>query len=196
VRNCLKQHLSLKNGTDKFRFNASKELKSKQMKEHVLILNHQQIQHKIKRIAYQIYESNIAENEIILAGISKKGYQLALHLKSALESICPLAIELCEVKINKKNPLDKITTSLKPEAYKDKSVVLVDDVLNSGTTLIYGVRHFLEVPLKQFKTAVLVDRNHKKYPVKADFKGISLSTSLNETVKVNLTEEKFKAELL
>jgi len=166
------------------------------MKEHVLILNHQQIQHKIKRIAYQIYESNIAENEIILAGISKKGYQLALHLKSALESICPLAIELCEVKINKKNPLDKITTSLKPEAYKDKSVVLVDDVLNSGTTLIYGVRHFLEVPLKQFKTAVLVDRNHKKYPVKADFKGISLSTSLNETVKVNLTEEKFKAELL
>jgi pyrimidine operon attenuation protein/uracil phosphoribosyltransferase len=107
-----------------------------------------------------------------------------------------LAIELCEVKINKKNPLEKITTSLKPEAYKDKSVVLVDDVLNSGTTLIYGVRHFLEVPLKQFKTAVLVDRNHKKYPVKADFKGISLSTSLNETVKVNLTEEKFKAELL
>lgn len=196
MKNCLKQHLSLKNVTDKFRFNASKELKSKQMKEHVLILNHQQIQHKIKRIAYQIYESNIAENEIILAGISKKGYQLALHLKSALESICPLAIELCEVKINKKNPLDKITTSLKPEAYKDKSVVLVDDVLNSGTTLIYGVRHFLEVPLKQFKTAVLVDRNHKKYPVKADFKGISLSTSLNETVKVNLTEEKFKAELL
>lgn len=196
MRNCLKQHLSLKNVTDKFRFNASKELKIEHMKEHVLILNHQQIQHKIKRIAYQIYESNIAENEIILAGISKKGYQLALHLKSALESICPLAIELCEVKINKKNPLDKITTSLKPEAYKDKSVVLVDDVLNSGTTLIYGVRHFLEVPLKQFKTAVLVDRNHKKYPVKADFKGISLSTSLNETVKVNLTEEKFKAELL
>jgi pyrimidine operon attenuation protein/uracil phosphoribosyltransferase len=61
---------------------------------------------------------------------------------------------------------------------------LVDDVLNSGTTLIYAVRHFLDVPLTKFKTAVLVDRNHKKYPVKADFKGISLSTSLLEHVNV------------
>ena len=63
-------------------------------------------------------------------------------------------------------------------------MVLVDDVLNSGTTLIYGIKHFLEVPLKRFKTAVLINRNHKKYPVKADFKGISLSTSLQEHVSV------------
>ena len=52
--------------------------------------------------------------------------------------------------------------------------------------MIYGVKHFLNVPLKQFKTAVLVNRNHKKYPVKADFKGISLSTSLHEHVQVVL----------
>ena len=64
-------------------------------------------------------------------------------------------------------------------------LVLIDDVLNSGSTLIYGVKHFLDVPLKQFKTAVLVNRNHKKYPVKADFKGISLSTSLHEHVEVD-----------
>ena len=68
-------------------------------------------------------------------------------------------------------------------------MVLVDDVLNSGTTLIYAVRHFLEVPLKKFKTAVLIDRNHKKYPVKADFKGISLSTSLQEHVQVVFENE-------
>ena len=68
--------------------------------------------------------------------------------------------------------------------YQNKGLILVDDVLNSGTTLIYGVRHFLDVPLKKFKTAVLVDRNHKKYPIKADFKGISLSTSLLENVQV------------
>jgi pyrimidine operon attenuation protein/uracil phosphoribosyltransferase len=66
--------------------------------------------------------------------------------------------------------------------------VLVDDVLNSGSTLIYGIKHFLEVPLKRFKTAVLVNRNHKKYPVKADFKGISLSTSIKELVKVEFKE--------
>jgi pyrimidine operon attenuation protein/uracil phosphoribosyltransferase len=68
--------------------------------------------------------------------------------------------------------------------YTNKSLVLIDDVLHTGTTLIYSVNHFLKVPLKQFKTAVLVNRNHKKYPVKADFKGISLSTSLQENVEV------------
>ncbi|MDE0599119.1 MAG: phosphoribosyltransferase family protein, partial [Dokdonia donghaensis] len=86
--------------------------------------------------------------------------------------------------MNKKKPLGTVETSMSPEEYKDKSVILIDDVLNSGTTLVYGVKHFLDVPLKRFKTAVLVNRNHKKYPVKADFKGISLSTSLNESVKV------------
>lgn len=68
--------------------------------------------------------------------------------------------------------------------YSGKCLVLADDVLNSGSTLIYGVKHFLEVPLKKFKTAVLVDRNHKQFPVKADFKGISLSTSLKEHIHV------------
>ena len=82
------------------------------------------------------------------------------------------------------NPNAPITTSLDKEIYKNKGLVLIDDVLNSGTTLVYGVKHFLEVPLSKFKTAVLVDRNHKKYPVKADFKGISLSTSLQEHVQV------------
>lgn len=69
-------------------------------------------------------------------------------------------------------------------------------LLNSGTTLIYGVKHFLEVPLKKFKTAVLVDRNHKQYPVKADFKGLSLSTSLKEHIKVVFSEEETHAYLI
>ena len=87
--------------------------------------------------------------------------------------------------MDKGNPLKSgVTTSIPEEEYKNKSVVLVDDVLNSGTTLIYGVHHFLKTPLKQLKTAVLVNRNHKKYPVKADYKGISLSTSLHEHVNV------------
>jgi len=73
---------------------------------------------------------------------------------------------------------------------------LVDDVLNSGTTLMYGIKHFLDVPLKRFKTAVLVNRNHKKYPVKADFKGISLSTSINEHVEVVFDKKNSKAFLV
>lgn len=160
------------------------------------ILNNEQIQHKIKRIAYQIYESNVNETELVLAGIAKNGFVFANRLKTVLEEISDLKVILCEVKLDKKNPLSGVKTSLSASEYQDKSIVLIDDVLNSGTTLIYGIKHFLEVPLKQFKTAVLVDRSHKKYPVKADFKGISLSTSLNETVKVNFSLGRDKVELL
>ncbi len=161
-----------------------------------IILNNEQINHKIKRIAYQIYESNVDEDHLILAGISKSGFQFAKRLKTVLEDISEISVELCEVRIDKKNPLSTIETSLPSSAYENKSVVLIDDVLNSGATLIYGVKHFLEVPLKQFKTAVLVDRSHKKFPVKADFKGISLSTSMNEMVQVHFSKGKDKVELL
>ena len=165
------------------------------MKDYPPILNQEEIKHKIRRIAYQIYESNVEEDEIIIAGIANNGYILAQKLVAELKEISPLKTRLCEVKIDKKKPLSEIKTSLSPDDYKNKAIILVDDVLNSGTTLIYGVRHFLEVPLKHFKTAVLVDRNHKKYPVKADFKGISLSTSLSETVKVIFEKDRERVEL-
>lgn len=165
-------------------------------KNSVLILDKDQINHKIKRIAYQIYESNVDEEQIILAGIARSGFELAKRLQAELEEISDLEILLCEVKINKRNPLETITTSLTSEIYREKALVLIDDVLNSGTTLSYGVRHFLEVPLKRFKTAVLVDRSHKKYPVKADFKGISLSTSIHETVNVTFSEGEDRVELI
>jgi len=159
------------------------------------ILSHDEINHKIKRIAYQIYECNANENEVILAGIESNGYILAKKLKIALKKISDIQPLLCKVTIDKKNPLTEIKTSLSSEDYENKSIVLIDDVLNSGTTLIYGVKHFLNVPLKQFKTAVLINRNHKKYPVKADFKGISLSTSLHEHVEINLEGKMFEAVL-
>ena len=160
-----------------------------------IILNHQEIQHKIKRIAYQIYESNTDKSNIIIAGIDKNGYLLAKKIKANLDKISDLDTLLCKVSIDKTNPLNTIITSLEPKEYSNKSIVLVDDVLNSGSTLMYGVRHFLDVPLKRFKTAVLVNRNHKKYPVKADFKGISLSTSLKEHINVNLSKQPYEAYL-
>ncbi len=149
-----------------------------------IILNKEEIQHKTKRIAYQIYETFVDEKEVILAGISSSGYVFANKIAEELQKISPIKITMCEVFINKTNPQDEIKTSISKEEYTNKGLVLIDDVLNSGTTLIYGVKHFLEVPLNKFKTAVLVDRNHKKYPVKADFKGISLSTSLQEHIQV------------
>lgn len=149
-----------------------------------IILTNQEIEHKIKRIAYQIYETFVDDEEIVIAGIAANGFIFAKKVAIALEAISPIKVSLCEVQINKQKPESPISTSLTKEQYANKGLVLVDDVLNSGTTLIYAVRHFLDVPLKKFKTAVLVDRNHKKYPVKADFKGISLSTSLLEHVQV------------
>lgn len=153
-----------------------------------IILTQNEIQHKTKRIAYQIYETFVDENEVVLAGIANSGYIFAQKIAAELAKISDLKVILCEVKINKNNPQDEIITSLPVEEYQNKGLVLIDDVLNSGTTLIYGVKHFLDVPLKKFKTAVLVDRNHKKYPVKADFKGISLSTSLLEHIQVVFEE--------
>ncbi|MGY0427232.1 MAG: phosphoribosyltransferase family protein, partial [Polaribacter sp.] len=120
----------------------------------------------------------------------------ANKIAAILKEISLLKVTVCEVYIDKKKPLKEITTSLESNIYKNKSLILVDDVLNSGTTLIYCVKHFLEAPLKQFKTAVLVNRNHKKYPVKADFKGISLSTSIKEHVQVEFTKNNSKAYLI
>jgi pyrimidine operon attenuation protein/uracil phosphoribosyltransferase len=160
------------------------KLTNKAKKMQNKILNHTEIEHKIKRIAYQIYETFVDEDTIVLAGIANNGYILAEKIATVLQQISPLKILLCEVYVDKQNPNAPIATSLDKEIYKNKGLVLIDDVLNSGTTLVYGVKHFLEVPLAKFKTAVLVDRNHKKYPVKADFKGISLSTSLQEHVQV------------
>lgn len=154
-----------------------------------IILTHEQIQHKIKRIAHQIYETNVNEKEIVIAGIAENGFIFAQRLKVILEDISDIKIQLCEVSMNKKSPQNTVITSIDPKEYQNKALILTDDVLNSGTALIYGVKHFLDVPLTRFKTAVLVNRNHKKYPIKADFKGISLSTSLHEHVIVKFGKE-------
>ncbi|MDA9316377.1 phosphoribosyltransferase domain-containing protein [Polaribacter sp.] len=161
-----------------------------------IILNTLDVAQKIRRIAFQILESNSNEKEVIIVGIVGNGSLFAEKLVVDLNKISNIKTTLCEIAINKKNPLDTITTSLKEEEYKNKSIVLVDDVLNSGATLIYGVKHFLNVPLKRFKTAVLVNRNHKKYPVKADFKGISLSTSIKEHVVVEFNKKETIAYLM
>ncbi|WP_297508567.1 phosphoribosyltransferase family protein [Flavobacterium sp.] len=149
-----------------------------------IILSHQEIEHKIKRIAYQIYETFVEEETVVIAGIASNGFVFAQKIAATLATIAPLKIILCEVTLDKQNPLAAVATSLQPSEYTNKGIVLVDDVLNSGSTLMYGVKHFLDVPLKKFKTAVLVDRNHKQFPIKVDFKGISLSTSSKEHVAV------------
>ena len=154
------------------------------MKERDIILNHEQIQHKIKRIAYQIYETNVNETELIIAGIANNGYIFAERLHKELTEISDINVKLCKITMDKKNPLNTVKTNIETTSFANKSIVLADDVLSTGTTLMYAVQHLLKVPLKRLKTTVLVNRNHKKFPVKADFKGLSLSTSSHNNVEV------------
>ena len=148
------------------------------------ILNTDQIKKIVKRIAYQIQENNLEYSEIILIGVYNNGYMLAKIIEKELKQISKSSIELISIKINKENPLDKIDLDCKKEYLKNKSIILIDDVLHTGRTLIYCVKHLLDMSPINFNTVVLVDRNHKKFPIKVDFKGISLSTSMSEHVEV------------
>lgn len=154
-----------------------------------LIFDSTKIEHCTQRIAYQIYEANFTSDEIYLAGIASNGEIYAQKIKAYLENISPLKVHLIQLVVDKKNPLSPVKSSQSLEGLNHKCVVVVDDVLNTGSTLMYAVKHLLEVPLRQLNTAVLVNRNHKKYPIKADFKGISLSTTLNEHVEVVFSGE-------
>ena len=166
------------------------------MEDKKVVINDNQIRSKLKRISYQILETNLQNSVIVIAGIESNGYLIAKELKKMLNNLSSIEIILCKVKIDKKNPRKPIETSISKDEYSNKSIVLVDDVLNSGSTLVYAVKHFLEVELSQFKTAVLVDRNHKKFPVKADYKGISLSTSIQNQVIVEFKGSKIQAILV
>lgn len=155
-----------------------------------LILNNKQIEQKINRIAHEIYENNYNEKEIIVAGIAKNGFVLAKRIAEVLKSISPLKIKLIEIVIDKKNPLAKeIEIELSDKELKNKVIILIDDVLNSGKTLIFGAKPFLNAPIKCLTTAVLVDRGHNRYPIKADFVGLSLSTTLQEHVTVEIDKK-------
>ncbi len=161
-----------------------------------LVLDDQQIKDRIKRMAWQVYETHQDESEIILAGIAENGYRLAELLAAEVKQISPIKVLLFRIFVDKRNPL---AGEARLEPYtKDldgKPILVVDDVLNTGSTLIYGVKHFLDFSVKQIKTIVLVDRNHKNYPVKADFKGLSLSTNLMEHVEVNISASPFSVKV-
>ncbi len=152
-----------------------------------LVLNKEQIQQKVDRLAWQIYEQNYKEKEIIITGIAKRGVLVAQKIADKLMDISSVKVKLATVRLDKDNPYEKeIEVDITEDEFKDKVLILVDDVLNSGKTLIYGTKYFLSVPIKRLSTVVLVDRNHNRFPIKADFVGLSLSTTLKEHISVEL----------
>lgn len=155
-----------------------------------VVLNETQIKQKINRLAFEIYENHYQEEEIIIGGIAGTGYKLAELICEQLMKYDEFKTILVPVEVNKNNPLaNDPSVKLKREDVEDKVVILVDDVLNSGKTLIYGIKYFLEVRLKALRTVALIDRDHKRFPVKADYVGLHLSTTLQEHVNVVLEDE-------
>jgi pyrimidine operon attenuation protein/uracil phosphoribosyltransferase len=151
------------------------------------ILDIKEINQKLKRLAWQVYEKNSSEKEIIVVGISERGLILAKELASLIQQISKIKTKIAHLELDKDNPYDKkVVLNLVEKEYTDKVVILVDDVLNSGKTLIYAAKHFLTTPLVKLAIMVLVDRNHNRYPIKADYVGLSLATTLQEYINVKL----------
>jgi pyrimidine operon attenuation protein/uracil phosphoribosyltransferase len=155
----------------------------------LLILNRQQIQQKLDRMAYQILEDNFEEEEILIAGILPRGNHIAGRLKAILDNIAPFSSKLLSIELDKQSSSLQANIDFDVDDCSNKVVILVDDVLNSGKTLAYGFSVFLDVPLKKLRTAVLIDRNHKSFPITTDFAGMALSTVIKEHVDVVMDEE-------
>lgn len=152
-----------------------------------LILNAAQINQKIKRMAYEIFENNFKEKTIAFAGIDGQGYviaQLLMKELAAISDIQPLAVK---VSLDKLAPQQsEIAIDVDGKLLKKKCVILVDDVLNTGKTLAYSLKPFLNLEVKKIEIAVLVNRSHPMFPIMPAYTGLELSTTLSEHVEVVL----------
>ncbi len=147
------------------------------------ILGAEAIAHKVQRLAWELYDRHSKAEQLYVVGIQGNGYWLAQQLVAKLNAISDIKIELMELALDKSDPKP---ADMQIDLPSSAHVALVDDVLNSGRTLLWAVIKLMEFHPQQLSTTVLVDRSHKRYPVKADIKGLSLSTTLQETVKLNV----------
>lgn len=162
-----------------------------------VILNHQQIQQKAIRLGHQIIENCSEEKNIFIGGIIGNGYYLAKELSKIIQQNSSINVEVFEIEIDKEEPWSKgIKLSMDEAKLKNGFIILVDDVINSGKTLQYALMKFLEQPTKSIKTVVLVDRTHRRYPIKADYFGLGLSTTLKDRIEIEFNETDSKAYLV
>ena len=150
--------------------------------DHV-ILNKHQLDQKIQRLAYQILEEHQDEKYLIIAGVKGNGYIFAGEINEFFKTISDIKTVLLEIEVDKSMPFTN-SVICKDEGIEHHPLVLVDDVLNSGGTLIAAVNYFINKPMKTIRTVALIDRNHRKFPIAADFVGMSLATTLEEHVEV------------
>lgn len=157
------------------------------------VLDHKKIIRICNRLAYQIIENSENKKSIILVGIKEKGYEVSKLIMQELNKICSNKIILRYIEIDKTSPKNSLKCNLESTFKSSEKVFLIDDVLNTGKTLMYAVNKLLDYDFNSIKTVVLIDRNHKKFPVKVDFKGISLSTNYDDIVKLNFKKNNLEA---
>lgn len=157
------------------------------------VLDHKKIIRICNRLAYQIIENSENKKSIILIGIKEKGYEVSKLIMQELNKICSNKIILRYIEIDKTSPKNSLKCNLESTFKSSEKVFLIDDVLNTGKTLMYSVNKLLDYDFNSIKTVVLIDRNHKKFPVKVDFKGISLSTNYDDIVKLNFKKNNLEA---
>ena len=154
------------------------------------ILDNKQIIAKIERLAYQIYENNYKNKSIILLGINNNGYRFAELLKDKYDAITEQTINIGHIRVNAANPLEsEIELDIDLKTLNKKTVIIVDDVANTGRTIFYGTKPIMEFLPKKIEAAVLVDRKHKLFPIKVDYVGLTLATTLKENITVDLTKK-------
>ncbi len=163
-------------------------------KKRVLVLDKEKIGHILRRMAYEIWERNSEEKEIVLMGIERGGKILADNLVGILEEISPIKIVSIPITINKKNPLN-YALDVK-ENLNGRSIILVDDVVNSGKTIMYSLHSVLSFDLKKVMVAVLVDRKHKSFPISSDIVGHTIATTLQEHIEVETKGKEIMAVYL
>lgn len=160
------------------------------------LLKHDEIQRKIKRLAYQILERNFQETEIILAGINHRGMRFANLLLQELLQITDIPITITRLRVHPANPLaEEIHLEMPIEELNAKVIIIVDDVANTGRTIFYAMQPLMDILPKKIEVAVLVDRKHKTFPIRADYVGLSLATTLGDNIDVHILETEFAVYL-
>lgn len=135
-------------------------------------------------MALEILENNADETELILAGIRESGSVVARCIQQLLSELSTIKTEFITITLDKKNPTE-VSLSHSPD-FNDKVIIVIDDVANSGKTLLYALTPFLAFQPRKIQTLVLVERSHNSFPVHPDYSGISIATTLQEHIFVEV----------
>ncbi|HTB99550.1 MAG TPA: phosphoribosyltransferase family protein [Ferruginibacter sp.] len=152
------------------------------------ILSKEVTEKKLRRMALEVAERNSEEKQLLLIGIKDNGVVIANTIKNYLKDIFKGEIKVIELSLDKRKP-GKITLSENID-FTDKSILLIDDVANSGKAMLYSLKPLLEAFPKKIETMALVERTHKIFPIKVDYIGFSISTTLDEHIYVEVVADK------